>query len=323
MTVRTLPSTQLLLDMAEREALRAVLGKALREKEPLSRYTSARIGGPAEFLTLAETADELAGQVRAAWQFGIRATLLGGGSNVLVSDAGVRGLVAVNRAKGVDFQENGDEVLVWAESGVNLGALARQCLQRGYAGLEWATTVPGTVGGAVYGNAGAHGGDIAGNLVMAEILHHDGLVREWSNAELEFDYRTSALKSHKNGRDAVVLGAELALTRSDPVELQARMDDFAAHRKRTQPPGASIGSMFKNPEGDYAGRLIEAAGLKGKRIGQAEISTVHANFFVNLGDARASDVLSLIHLAHEAVQTRFGVDLELEVELVGEWGGQC
>ena len=323
MTVRTLPSTQLLLDMAEREALRAALGKALREKEPLSRYTSARIGGPAEFLTLAETADELAGQVRAAWQFGIRATLLGGGSNVLVSDAGVRGLVAVNRAKGVDFQENGDEVLVWAESGVNLGALARQCLQRGYAGLEWATTVPGTVGGAVYGNAGAHGGDIAGNLVMAEILHHDGLVREWSNAELEFDYRTSALKSHKNGRDAVVLGAELALTRSDPVELQARMDDFAAHRKRTQPPGASIGSMFKNPEGDYAGRLIEAAGLKGKRIGQAEISTVHANFFVNLGDARASDVLSLIHLAHEAVQTRFGVDLELEVELVGEWGGQC
>jgi len=309
--------------MAEREALRAALGKALREKEPLSRYTSARIGGPAEFLTLAETADELAGQVRAAWQFGIRATLLGGGSNVLVSDAGVRGLVAVNRAKGVDFQENGDEVLVWAESGVNLGALARQCLQRGYAGLEWATTVPGTVGGAVYGNAGAHGGDIAGNLVMAEILHHDGLVREWSKAELEFDYRTSALKSHKNGRDAVVLGAELALTRSDPVELQARMDDFAAHRKRTQPPGASIGSMFKNPEGDYAGRLIEAAGLKGKRIGQAEISTVHANFFVNLGDARASDVLSLIHLAHEAVQTRFGVDLELEVELVGEWGGQC
>ena len=309
--------------MAEREALRAALGKALREKEPLSRYTSARIGGPAEFLTLAETADELAGQVRAAWHFGIRATLLGGGSNVLVSDAGVRGLVAVNRAKGVDFQENGDEVLVWAESGVNLGALARQCLQRGYAGLEWATTVPGTVGGAVYGNAGAHGGDIAGNLVMAEILHHDGLVREWSNAELELDYRTSALKNHKNGRDAVVLGAELALTRSDPVELQARMDDFAAHRKRTQPPGASIGSMFKNPEGDYAGRLIEAAGLKGKRIGQVEISTVHANFFVNLGDARASDVLSLIHLAHEAVQTRFGVDLELEVELVGEWGGQC
>ncbi len=319
--------------MAEREALRAALGKALREKEPLSRYTSARIGGPAEFLTVAETADELAGQVRTAWQFGIRVTLLGGGSNMLVSDAGVRGLVVVNRAKGVDFQDasRGDEVLVWAESGVNLGALARQCLQRGYAGLEWATTVPGTVGGAVYGNAGAHGGDMAGHLVMAEILHHDGVVREWSNAELEFGYRTSALKSHalslpkghKNGREAVVLGAELALRRGDLVELQARMDDFVAHRKRTQPPGASIGSMFKNPEGDYAGRLIEAAGLKGKRIGQAEISTVHANFFVNLGDARASDVLSLIHLAHETVQTRLGVDLELEVELVGEWGGQC
>ncbi len=323
MAVRTFPPTQLLLDMAEREALRAALGKALKEKEPLSRYTSARIGGPAEFLTTAESADELAEQVRVAWQFGIRVTLLGGGSNVLVSDAGMRGLVVVNRAKGVEFQENGDAVSVWAETGANLGVLARQCIQRGYEGLEWAVTVPGTVGGAVYGNAGAHGGDMAGNLTMAEILHHDGTVHEWSNAELEFGYRTSALKGHKRGHNLVVLGAELALVRGDPEILLARADEFVMHRRRTQPPGASIGSMFKNPPGDYAGRLIEAAGLKGKRIGHAEISTLHANFFVNLGDCRAADVLSLIHLAHEAVQTRFGVDLELEVELAGEWGGQC
>jgi len=309
--------------MAEREALRAALGKALKEREPLSKYTSARIGGPAEFLTIAGNASELAEQVRAAWHFGIRATILGGGSNVLVSDSGVRGLVVINRAKGVEFQETDNAVLVWVESGVNLGALARQCLQRGYAGFEWATTVPGTVGGAVYGNAGAHGGDLAGNLVMAEILHHDGTVREWSNEELGFGYRTSALKGHKGGYAPVVLGVELALKRGNSAELQATAEGFASHRKRTQPPGASIGSMFKNPGGNYAGRLIDMAGLKGKRIGNAEISTMHANFFVNLGECRASDVLSLIHLAHEAVQTRFGVDLELEVELVGEWGGQC
>lgn len=323
MTTRTLHPTQLLLDMAERERLRVALGKALKEREPLSKYTSARIGGPAEFLTIADSAAELAEHVRMAWQFGIRVTILGGGSNVLVSDAGVRGLVVINRAKGVEFQETDDGVMVWAESGANLGNLARQCLQRGYSGLEWAATVPGTVGGAVYGNAGAHGGDMAGTLVMAEILHHDGSVREWSQAELSFGYRTSALKGRKNGQDWVVLGVELALTHGDAYTLQTKVDEFVAHRKRTQPPGASIGSMFKNPAGHYAGRLIEMAGLKGKRIGGAEISPVHANFFVNHGDCRAADVLSLIHLAHEAVQTRFGIDLELEVELVGEWGGQC
>src|SRR5574341_414840 len=225
MTLRYTP-TQLSFDMAEKERLRVAFGERLRENESLARYTSARIGGPAEFLLFADNADELAEQVRTGWQLGMKVFILGGGANVLVSDSGFRGLVLVNRARRVEFNEEGENVAVRAESGVNLGVLARLCVARGLAGLEWAATVPGTVGGAVYGNAGAHGGDMAGNLVMAEILHHDGVVREWSNAELEFGYRTSALKSHKNGQDAVVLGAELALTRGDPVELQARMDDF-------------------------------------------------------------------------------------------------
>jgi len=322
MTIRYTP-TQLSFDMAEKERLRVAFGERLRENESLARYTSARIGGPAEFLLIADSADELAEQVRTGWQLGMKVFVLGGGANVLVSDSGFRGLVLVNRARRVEFNEEGENVVVRAESGVNLGVLARRCVVRGLAGLEWAATVPGTMGGAVYGNAGAHGGDIAGNLRMAEILQHDGTVREWSNEEMEFGYRTSALKRQRNGRNYVVLAAEMALTRGDAQALQAKVDEGVAHRKRTQPPGASLGSMFKNPPGDYAGRLIDAAGLKGKRIGSAEISTLHANFFVNLGECRAPEVFALIHLAHDAVKAKFGVDLELEVELVGEWGGQC
>ena len=306
--------------------LRAAFGARLKIGEPLARYTSARVGGPADYLAAADSAGELAELVRSAWRLGFQPVILGGGSNVLVSDAGVRGLVILNRARAVEFHTAPAEgqASVWAESGVNLGSLARQCGARGLAGLEWAATVPGTLGGAVFGNAGAHNGDLAGNLVLAEILQQDGTVRRWSHAELGFAYRTSRLKQLKaQGRPHVVLAAGLALSAGQPEALQAKVDQFVTHRKRTQPPGASMGSMFKNPPGDFAGRLIEAAGLKGARLGQVEISPLHANFFVNLGQGRAADVLALIHQAHAAVLHQFGVDLELEVELVGDWGGQC
>jgi len=311
------------LAMPERD-LRAALGARLKADEPLARYTSARLGGPADFLATADDADELAELVRGARALGIEPLILGSGSNVLVSDAGVRGLVIINRARLLTFRETSEPPTVWAESGANLGALARQCCARGLGGLTWAATVPGTVGGAVVGNAGAHGGDMAGNLILAEILHPDGSVRRWGQADLEFSYRYSRLKRLKRqGQPMVVLAAELALTRGDPQALQAEVERFVAHRKLTQPPGASLGSMFKNPPGDYAGRLIEAAGLKGLRVGQAEISPLHANFFVNLGEARAADVFALIHRAHAVVLAQSGVDLELEVELVGEWPGGC
>ncbi len=307
--------------MTEKTKLRAAFGARLKENEPLAKYTSARIGGPAEFLVTAETADELAEQVRAARQIGLRPFILGGGANILVSDAGLRGLVILNRARRLEFLDQTEPPAVWAESGVNLGMMARQCAARGLGGLEWAATVPGTVGGAVYGNAGAHGGEVAHSLRMAEILHPDGIVKRWTPEELAFGYRSSALKRQAAGY--VILAAEFGLERGAPAVLQERLEAFAEQRKRTQPPGASLGSMFKNPPGDYAGRLIEAAGLKGARVGNTEISPVHANFFVNQGEGRAADVFALIHLAHDAVKARFGVDLELEVELVGEWGGQC
>ncbi len=304
--------------------LRAAFGARLKLGEPLARYTSARVGGPADFVTTAESAADLADLVRTARGLGLEPVILGGGSNILVSDAWVRGLVILNRARSVEFREGGERPTLWAESGANLGAVARQCATRGLGGLEWAATVPGTVGGAVFGNAGAHGGDLAGNFVLAAILQQDGQAAQWGPAEMAFAYRTSRLKLAKaQGRPLIVLGAELAVTVGQPAVVQAQVEQYVAHRKRTQPPGASMGSMFKNPPGDYAGRLIEAAGLKGSRLGQAEISGLHANFFVNLGEARAADVFALIHKAHAAVLDRFGVDLELEVELIGDWTGAC
>lgn len=284
--------------------------------EPLARYTSARIGGPAQWLTVVDSVGALIETVWAAQSQGLEWRVLGSGSNVLVASAGVCGLVVVNKARHVVFKEGAK---VYAEAGANLSSLARSCISRGWAGLEWAVSVPGTVGGAVVGNAGAHGGDMAGNLNSAMILERDGTLAEWPVEQLEYGYRDSVLKRSSSRASAVVLAIKFSLTPGDPVELAARADEFVARRKATQPPGASMGSMFKNPPGDYAGRLIEAVGLKGIRVGGAQISPVHANFFVNTGDAAAADVKALIDLARNRVQQRFGVELQLEIELMGDW----
>jgi UDP-N-acetylmuramate dehydrogenase len=243
---------------------------------------------------------------------------------VLVSDAGIRGLVIVNKAKRIEFREGAQ---VWCESGTVLPTLARECVARGLAGLEWAIGVPGTVGGAVVGNAGAHGRDVATDLLSATILNEANEVVEWSKEELAFAYRSSRIKrdapvrSLPVGRNTkyVVLAATFQLTPSDPIELAKKADEFNDYRRRTQPRGASIGSMFKNPPGEAAGRLIDQCGLKGTRVGDAEISTVHANFFVNHGRATASDVKALIDLAQQRVKEKFEIELELEIELLGEW----
>jgi UDP-N-acetylmuramate dehydrogenase len=223
--------------------------------------------------------------------------------------------VILNRARGVQFDET-ESPLVRAESGVVFSNLANRCAAKGLGGLEWAGTVPGTIGGAVYGNAGAFGGDMAGNLRVAEISAQTGR-QTLSAAELGFGYRTSLLK--RGVLKAVVLSTELRLTKSTKESVTARMEAFSKDRKRSQPPGASMGSMFKNPEGDTAGRLIEAAGLKGTHIGGAEISPLHANFFINHGKTSASDIRALIEIAQRTVQEKCGVELELEIEFAGEW----
>ena len=297
------------------EPLQAVFPGRLQFDVPLARYTAALVGGSADGLLIVNSAAELAEAVEILWEDEIPFTILGGGSNVLVSDDGVRGVVLLNRAKTVRFDTR--NTTVWAESGANFGALARQAAHKSLSGLEWAAGVPGTVGGAVFGNAGAHDGDIAGNLIEAEGLHRSRGHETWPVERMNYGYRSSALK--ENPGQVTVLSALLKLEHSSPEAIREKMDAFLTHRRRTQPPGASMGSMFKNPPGDFAGRLIDAAGLKGTRVGGAAISSLHGNFFVNTGNVRAAEVYELIQLARRTVEERFGVGLELEIELIGDW----
>jgi UDP-N-acetylmuramate dehydrogenase len=299
------------------EALKLTFSDRLKESVSLAPYTSSRIGGPADFLLEVRSQDELQRAFEILWAYQARAFILGGGSNVLVSDRGVRGVVVLNRARSVKFSLDSSRPTAWAESGANLGTVARRAVERGWAGLEWAATVPGTVGGAVYGNAGAHGGDTAGSLILAEILQQGEQRAEWPVEAMEYAYRNSWLKRHPG--QAVVLSATFRLAESTPDATRETMRSFVEHRKLTQPPGASWGSMFKNPPDDFAGRLIEAAGLKGLRQGDAEISRQHANFFVNHGRATAEDVWRLLHTAQARVQEQFNVRLEMEIERLGEW----
>ncbi len=297
------------------DVLRLHFGDAVQENVSLAPYTSARIGGPADVFVVVKSANELMGVMKVIWEQGVPYTILGGGSNVLVSDKGVRGVVVLDRAKDVRF-ESGDQPTVWCEAGVVFSNLANRCASKGLSGLEWAATVPGTIGGAVYGNAGAFGGDMSGNLIWADVLTKNG--REKISVEkMDYGYRTSVLK--RSDETVIILSALLRLKNGNKDEVSAKINEFSERRKATQPPGASMGSMFKNPAGDHAGRLMEAAGLKGTRIGTAEISTLHGNFFVSHGETKAEDVRALIRLAQKTVAEKFNVKLELEVELVGEW----
>ena len=297
------------------DVLRLSFGDAVQEHVSLAPYTSARIGGPADIFVMVKSATELMDVMKVIWSQGAPYTILGGGSNVLVSDKGVRGVVVLDRAKEVRF-ESGDQPTVWCEAGVVFSNLANRCASKGLSGLEWAATVPGTVGGAVYGNAGAFGSDMSESLIWADVLTKNGL-EKFSVEQMKYGYRTSNLKS--GNETAIVLSAMLRLKNATADEVSAKISEFSERRKSTQPPGASMGSMFKNPAGDHAGRLIEAASLKGKRIGNAEISTLHGNFFINHGETKAEDVRALIRLVQKTVAEKFGVDLELEVELIGEW----
>lgn len=299
--------------------LRSLFGSRLQENVHIANYTSARVGGVADALLMVRSADELAKAATALWERGVPFVLLGSGANVIISDAGIRGVVLLNRAHTVRIDAEATPPCVWAESGANIGTVARQAALRGLSGLEWAATVPGTVGGAVYGNAGAHGSEIQTNLILADILHRTQGRKFWTNAQMAFEYRSSVLK--RSPQQSVILAAQFGLERSTPEQVKEKMDQFTSHRKRTQPPGASTGSVFKNPPGDYAGRLIEAAGLKGKRVGGVEVSNLHANFFVNDQNASAKDYYELIQIVRSKVEQKFGVRLELEVELIGDWNG--
>jgi len=293
--------------------------EGLQQDVPLAKYTAARLGGNVDWLYVAkESNQQLVEVVRAAWAEGLPVRILGGGANVLVSDAGVRGLVVINRVTQVEFGKWHEGRNVSASGGTGLLRLARDCALQGLSGMEWAVGVPGTVGGAIVNNAGAHGGDMA--QVVADVVVYDAQTgpQLLSNAELQYEYRHSILKMREDRRFLVLL-ATLRLSEDDPQAIAGRMDEYNAYRKRTQPPGASLGSIFKNPPNDYAGRLIEACNLKGFQIGGIQVSPVHANFFINTGDATSTDYYALIRHVQEVVASQQGVELELEIELLGEW----
>ncbi len=304
--------------------------------EPLARHTTFHIGGPADLFAVANDIARLERLAELAVAHALPLTILGGGSNILVSDRGVRGLVIANQARDFGLQAAdlrwseaetvlpSGEASVLAAAGVALAGLARWAIKQGLAGLEWAVSVPGTVGGAVVGNAGAHGGDIASVLAWALVVYPGQGRRLLRPAELEFAYRSSLLKGQlAAGALPVVLAAGFRLTPTDdPAGLAARAEAFLARRRASQPSEPSAGSIFRNPAGDYAGRLIEAVGLKGQRVGGVQISPRHANFIVNVGQATAEDVLTLIDLARRQVYERFGVELTPEILFVGEWPTQ-
>ena len=299
------------------DELREVFGSKLHENISMANYTTARVGGPAPALISVNSLDDLSLSARTLWRLSVPFIILGSGSNILVSDKGLDAVVVHNRAHNMKIDTKSDPPCIIAESGAILGTVARQSALRGLSGMEWAAPVPGTVGGAVYGNAGAHGSDMKASLKMATILHETEGERDWPVEKLAYEYRSSVLKREKI--PAVILTATLKAVRTSRDEAWKNINAYQAHRKETQPPGASMGSTFKNPEGDYAGRLIEEAGLKGHRIGRAMISPIHANFIINLDGASAQDIYQLIKTAQETVADKFGISLEPEIELLGDF----
>jgi UDP-N-acetylmuramate dehydrogenase len=280
--------------------------------EPLKRYTAWKIGGPADVLLEPGSVDELIEATEKAAEHGIPVTILGGGTNVLIRDGGIRGLT-IRLAKSLtDVEVEG--TCVTADAGVLYPVLANTAAGRGLAGLEFATGIPGTVGGAVYMNAGAYGSETTEVLDWADVFRDHRVIR-MENTELDLSYRHSVL--HENP-DWVVLRAGYTLAPGDPLVLKARIKEFRSQRMNGSPNRPSCGSTFKRPKGDFPGRVIEAAGLKGTRVGRIEVSPVHANYFVNLGDGTAQEALELIELVRQRVIEKLGIELEPEVRVIGE-----
>ncbi len=277
--------------------------------EPLGRYTSFQIGGPADYFLEPADKDDSVAILLYCQRQRLPYLLMGKGSNMLVSDEGVRGAV-INLEAGLHgLRCEGD--LVTAEAGISIAKFVDFCIQNGLRGVEMLPGIPGTLGGAVMMNAGAYGGETADYLVDVEVLRN-GVVRTIPKEDVGFSYRHSGL------RDDAIFGARFRLPQGDKAELMRQRRELLIRRNRTQPINyPNSGSMFKNPAGSYAAKLIEEAGLKGFTIGGAQISERHANFMINLGGAKAVDVLGLIERAQKTVFERNGIHLELEVKLVG------
>ncbi len=293
--------------------LRGKFGARVRASMPLAELTSFRIGGPADLFVAVEDENELMHAKAAAYRVGIPCFCLGAGTNLLVSDRGMRGLVV---RLGDGFAKiKIDDAKVVAGAAAAFGTLVQEVVDRGLEGLEFGEGIPGTVGGGLVMNAGAFGGEIAKVVTLVHGVTESGEALALSKDDVKFAYRRTELPAH-----FIITRVDFELARGDRAQLTARVAELHAKRASRQPRGVpNAGSIFKNPPGNFAGKLLEGAGLKGTRLGGAAFSDQHANFIVNLGGAQAAEVRALIDMARNKVKEQSGVWLEPEVRLVGDW----
>jgi UDP-N-acetylmuramate dehydrogenase len=284
----------------------------------LAPFTSWKVGGPARFFSQPSDPSALASDLRAAADAGLAVFILGGGSNILIAGDGFDGLVVRYRDRSVRLQvdDGGGSARLRAGAHAPFAGTARAMAYRGWAGLEWAEGIPGTIGGAIAGNAGAYGGDVSQVLLLADLLIRGSRREVWTVDAFAFAYRRSRLRRMPPG-EAVVLTGEFHLRREDPGSLRMRMAEFSTRRRSATPAGQSCGSVFRNPEGDASGRIIDGLGLKGTRCGGAAVSLQHGNYILNDGTATAAEILRLIRQVRDLVLERTGVRLVPEIQFMG------
>lgn len=296
----------------------------VRPNQKLSLFTTFRIGGPAEYMARVTDASQVEAALEWAEKNDLRVTSIGGGSNLLVDDAGIKGLVLSVRATGKDaenmlrVEEDSTSVRIWVPAQMPISRLGHVSASRGWVGLVWCAGLPGVVGGAVVNNAGAHGGEMIDHLESIDVVRlEDRKIETWPASKLNASYRYTVLKHAPRPRDVVVIGASFVLPKGDSEELEKQAREFSEWRRQAQPTGACAGSVFTNPEGTYAGYLIDQAGLKGCRVGGVQISELHGNFLVNSGEATAEDVREIIQMIQDEVYRQFEIHLVPEIEQVG------
>lgn len=292
----------------------------IKVNEPMSRHTTFGVGGAADIYVSVRTEEQLRDAFTLARGHGVPVFIFGSGSNVLVGDGGFRGVVIENHNTEIEGpHQNGTGFKVRVGSGMSFSTLARRLAAAWYAGIEWACGIPGSLGGAVVTNAGAYGHALDEVLVVARLTDAKGQITELSPQDLQLSYRRSALLTG-DMKDAIVMSVDLRMHKSDADQLKATIREFDAQRKGAQPPGRNCGSVFKNPADRPAWQYVDDVGLRGHRIGNAQISEVHSNFIQNLGGATASDISSLIELAQGRIRERFDIDMAPEVVFVGDFG---
>lgn len=298
-----------------KEAGLKIASEKIKYNEEMKNYTSFKIGGPADCLIKIDNTEDLKEVLNLAQEKQIPLTILGNGSNVLISDKGIEGITLIIKIEKLEIEENGDKIKVTVGAGEKNAKIARIFLNQDISGFEEISGIPGTIGGAIRMNAGAHGKEMKDIVKKVKAISYNGEQKEFTNEEMKFAYRRSMLKDEKY----IVTEVELELTKGKKEEIQAKMEEYKTFRKEKQPiEYPSAGSTFKRGEDFITAKLIDEAGLKGYSVGDAEVSTKHAGFVINKGNATSEDVLKLVKYVQEKVYEKFGKKIELEVEIIGK-----